>query len=98
MITAPRAAEPRELSPEEIDAVSGAWSVELFGFTVTGSDVASDPSGCGTSSSSWARPRWRCRALLPKPGPALVEAIEARRASLNSQFAEQLFDQSHLKH
>jgi hypothetical protein len=41
------AAEPRELSPEEIDAVSGAWSVELFGFTVTGSDVASEPSGCG---------------------------------------------------
>ena len=25
--------------------MSGAWSVELFGFTVTGSDVASEPSG-----------------------------------------------------
>ena len=33
--------EPRELSLEEIDAVSGAWSVDVFGFTVTGSDVAS---------------------------------------------------------
>jgi hypothetical protein len=33
--------EARELSPEEIDVVSGAWSVELFGFRVTGSDVAS---------------------------------------------------------
>src|SRR5262245_14072903 len=98
MITAPCAAAPRGFSPEENDAGSGAWSVEVFGFTVTGSDVASDPSGCGTSSSSWARPRWRCSAFLPKPGPAMVEAIEARRASLISQFAEQLFDQSHLKH
>ena len=33
--------QARELSLEEIDAVSGAWSVELFGFTVTASDVAS---------------------------------------------------------
>jgi hypothetical protein len=28
--------EARELSPEEIDAVSGAWSVELFGFHSNG--------------------------------------------------------------
>jgi hypothetical protein len=40
----------RELSPEELDAVSGGWSVSFFGFEVTGSDVA--------SAAEWAWDKW----------------------------------------
>jgi len=27
------------LSPEELDAMSGAWSVSFFGYKITGGDV-----------------------------------------------------------
>ena len=32
---------PEELSPDELEVVSGGWSISFFGHKVTGSDVAS---------------------------------------------------------
>jgi hypothetical protein len=71
--------EARELSPEEIDAVSGAWSVELFGFRVTGSDVASAAKWVWTSSSS---PQLLQGPLLHSSGgPSGIARVESVFAS-----------------
>jgi hypothetical protein len=44
-----RALPAKELSPAELDAVSGGWSISFLDYKVTGGDVA----GAAKSAASW---------------------------------------------